>query len=470
MMMNDKDLMLSFCIPVYNNSRATELLIRHLLSCDSPNFQVVVCDDCSTDDTINILSKLKDSRLKILTNKSRLGAKLNWSRAIKSGDGKYAYLVMGRDWLDSRKIPTLIDLLEECKNVDLIMDRKCKGKVEILGGVEALKYFLKPDHPTGIILKKDALEKVDNLDAIFDTNMAYPECILKNEILNNNPFGAIVNSGVFTYQVTINKAVVTSNFEHNSIGEPYFFLSRRIEEFCSIIDLVDNHSTISLNYADELYFYFFRNVFLPEITYEFKSSMENYEQASHYRLKKRYVSPEELIGHVDNAIKCIKGKDFFEIGNRKQITLECANAFIDKIKKSDLSYNIYRKESISRLLSRIIQNKNKGLTIFQEFQNKNIKSVVIYGYSLVGEVILSELKKTGIQVLYGVDVNWKYIYSEIPIISLDDVEADPFVDIVIVSLIDEIDKIIMKLRDKFKKSEIVSIEEIVYKMEGNKYL
>lgn len=458
----DKEYNLSFCIPVYNNSHITEMLVNQILTNKDGRFQVVISDDCSTDDTIKRLEKIKDNRLKVVTNSYRKGAKSNWCNALKSGDGEYLYLVMGRDRLNSEKISELLDLIMKCDDVPLLEDRKCNDRKCIISGVDALKYFLKPGHPTGIIIKKSEFNRIDNVEALFMSDMAYPEILLKAELMKNALAGAIVDSGVFTYQVNINKSVIVSEFEHNK-DELYFFPSRRVEEFLTIISIIDNDERIDNTEADVLYEFFLTEVLLREVSYEFKSVLENYEDASHYRLQKRYVSKAEMIENIVYAGQAIVQNDSIVSEERKRLATLCVKHFIDQInKRQGLGYSDYRKDCVIRLLRKLMYNKNQGRGIVDALMKMEIQTVAIYGWATVGQVLYDELKSSEIRVIYAIDKNWDSLYSEIPIVCLD--KNIPDVDLIIISLVDTIDTVVEDIKQTKKRVRIVSAEELIYRL------
>ncbi|TBT44370.1 glycosyltransferase family 2 protein [Vibrio parahaemolyticus] len=59
--------MISFIIPLYNKSRYIEKCITSVLaSTTSKEIEIVVVDDCSTDNSIEVLKSIKDERVKLI--------------------------------------------------------------------------------------------------------------------------------------------------------------------------------------------------------------------------------------------------------------------------------------------------------------------------------------------------------------------------------------------------------------------
>jgi glycosyltransferase involved in cell wall biosynthesis len=61
-------------IPTYNQAKYISKAIESALNIDYPNIEVIVSDDCSTDNTEEVVSKyLSDDRFKYIKNEKNLG-------------------------------------------------------------------------------------------------------------------------------------------------------------------------------------------------------------------------------------------------------------------------------------------------------------------------------------------------------------------------------------------------------------
>jgi cellulose synthase/poly-beta-1,6-N-acetylglucosamine synthase-like glycosyltransferase len=71
-----KNYSVSFIVPAYNEEESIEESLKHILSIDYPNIkEVIVVNDCSTDNTRLIVEKLikKYPKIKLINNKKNLG-------------------------------------------------------------------------------------------------------------------------------------------------------------------------------------------------------------------------------------------------------------------------------------------------------------------------------------------------------------------------------------------------------------
>ena len=101
----------------YNGERYLQEQIDSILNQTYSNFELIICDDCSTDSTIEIISSYNDSRIKLFVNDKNLGFKKNFEKAIKLCTGEYIAL---SDQDDIWKSNHLEVLYEKINNKELI--------------------------------------------------------------------------------------------------------------------------------------------------------------------------------------------------------------------------------------------------------------------------------------------------------------------------------------------------------------
>lgn len=84
-------MMISIAMTSYNGEKFISEQISSILSQTIEDFELIICDDCSTDHTLSILKeyKEKDSRIKIIQNKNQLGFLKNFEQAISLCTGDY---------------------------------------------------------------------------------------------------------------------------------------------------------------------------------------------------------------------------------------------------------------------------------------------------------------------------------------------------------------------------------------------
>ncbi len=110
--------LLSVCCITYNHEKYIEKALKSILTQKTNfEFEVIVGEDCSTDNTRLIIEKLKlqfPDRLKLLANEHNLGAIKNELNVLKNCSGKYIAICEGDDfWTDENKLQKQVDFLTQ---------------------------------------------------------------------------------------------------------------------------------------------------------------------------------------------------------------------------------------------------------------------------------------------------------------------------------------------------------------------
>jgi glycosyltransferase involved in cell wall biosynthesis len=90
---------ISVCIPSYNAARFLPAAIDSALAQDYDDFEVVVSDDASADETSAVCARYDDPRFRSAKAEGRLGQAGNWNRCIELARGEYVILLHADDEL-----------------------------------------------------------------------------------------------------------------------------------------------------------------------------------------------------------------------------------------------------------------------------------------------------------------------------------------------------------------------------------
>lgn len=110
----------SVCMPVYNGSKYIGASIESVLGQTYKDFRLIVCDNCSTDDTPDIVKKFKDSRLQYIRNEKNLGLVGNQNRCIEVAETKYVNIWHDDDIMMPENLEKKIGILETNSHVGLV--------------------------------------------------------------------------------------------------------------------------------------------------------------------------------------------------------------------------------------------------------------------------------------------------------------------------------------------------------------
>jgi glycosyltransferase involved in cell wall biosynthesis len=89
----------SVCIPAYRGSQLLGRTIETVLTQTFSNFELLIIDDNSPDDTAAVVARYHDPRIRFLRNPHNLGPEGNWNRCLSESRGKYFKLLPQDDLL-----------------------------------------------------------------------------------------------------------------------------------------------------------------------------------------------------------------------------------------------------------------------------------------------------------------------------------------------------------------------------------
>ncbi len=91
--------MISVCIPTFNYGRFIAQAVESVLAQDHEDFELIVVDNASEDDTQAVLARYDDPRLRLVVNPRNLGLFGNFARCLELASGAYVKFLASDDWL-----------------------------------------------------------------------------------------------------------------------------------------------------------------------------------------------------------------------------------------------------------------------------------------------------------------------------------------------------------------------------------
>ncbi|MDZ7965411.1 MAG: glycosyltransferase family A protein [Nostoc sp. DedSLP03] len=89
----------SIVIPTYNRSKLLKTSLQSALAQDYPDFQVLVLDNASSDDTEAVVCSFADSRITYIRNETNIGIFGNWQRVTEVNSSPYVVILSDDDIL-----------------------------------------------------------------------------------------------------------------------------------------------------------------------------------------------------------------------------------------------------------------------------------------------------------------------------------------------------------------------------------
>lgn len=128
--------LISICLPVRNGAAYISQAVESILSQNRQDFELLIADDCSDDDSFALVNKYaaKDRRIKAWRNQERLGLFANYNQCLKNSLGFYIKPMAQDDVLMPQMLNECVSRFEQTKSLVLvstakeILDERTSGK------------------------------------------------------------------------------------------------------------------------------------------------------------------------------------------------------------------------------------------------------------------------------------------------------------------------------------------------------
>jgi glycosyltransferase involved in cell wall biosynthesis len=161
--------LVSLVITSYNRAHFIENAIKSALAQDYPNLEIIISDNCSTDNTDKLIRKyLADPRIKYSVNDSNIGMIPNFDKATRHlASGKYITYVSSDDYLVN---PTFVS--------EAVEKIRLNPKIVIVSGIMITEYTATNDfeYAFSYLHYKDSFYKMTSVDG-REVFLKYRDCV-----------------------------------------------------------------------------------------------------------------------------------------------------------------------------------------------------------------------------------------------------------------------------------------------------
>ena len=105
--------LVSIIMPSYNTALYIEETIQSVLNQTYSNWELIIVDDCSNDNTDEVLEKIKDPRIHYLKNEKNSGAAVSRNKALREAKGQWIAFLDSDDLWMRNKLEKQIQFMEE---------------------------------------------------------------------------------------------------------------------------------------------------------------------------------------------------------------------------------------------------------------------------------------------------------------------------------------------------------------------
>ena len=123
-------MLVSICIPAYNNAPSLKRCLDSVFSQTYPNFEVIVTDDSSTNEVHRLMADYADPRLIYKKNAVALGSPGNWNYAIEQAKGTYIKMLHHDDYFSGNDaLARFVDHIKRYPGVAFVF---CQSMIHFL--------------------------------------------------------------------------------------------------------------------------------------------------------------------------------------------------------------------------------------------------------------------------------------------------------------------------------------------------
>lgn len=211
-------MLVSIIVPVFNVEKYVSRCIDSLIEQSYKNLQIIIVNDGSTDDSLQIIDKYNDPRIEII-NKKNGGLSSARNEGLKYVKGDYITFVDSDDWIDKSMIEIMVNQAKKygaeivCIE-ELITDGNTKqknsdGSVGVYHESECLEQLLSlrvKSYSWGKLYKKDIF---DDIDCRFPEGLNYEDVATSYKFFFHCKTLVTINKQLYFYYQRPNSIVKT---------------------------------------------------------------------------------------------------------------------------------------------------------------------------------------------------------------------------------------------------------------------
>lgn len=139
----------------YNYQDYIKEAIQSVLNQTYKDWELIIVDDCSTDNSVQVINSYKDDRIKLFVNEKNLGLQKTVKRGIENASGEWIVFLESDDILKPDNIEKKVRIAQKYKDVNLIFN-----DCEFFGDEEKVSDFTVALKKTRSLLRKKLIRKI----------------------------------------------------------------------------------------------------------------------------------------------------------------------------------------------------------------------------------------------------------------------------------------------------------------------
>lgn len=229
----------SILVPVYNVESSLDKCVQSILKQTYNNFELVLVDDCSTDNSLSMCYEYaeKDKRIKVIKKESHTCLSDVRNIGIENATGEYIMFVDSDDFVYETFVEDMVEAIEN-KNVDVV---RCKALEHKKDGSTCIENHR--GYENKILRNNEFRELIPHLVTLDDNIACYSwALIIKKNVLNIrfNPSSYCLQDTIFFVELLL-----------KSVSSIYF-LDKPLYEYCFNKKGTSHNGEIYFKYIDGL--------------------------------------------------------------------------------------------------------------------------------------------------------------------------------------------------------------------------
>ena len=103
----------SICIPLFNHENYIGRTIQSVLDQDFNDFEIIIADNASTDNSKEIVKSFNDPRIKLIENRYNIGFAPNLQQVTRFAKGKFINLLSSDDLMEQGTLSTYNNIIQQ---------------------------------------------------------------------------------------------------------------------------------------------------------------------------------------------------------------------------------------------------------------------------------------------------------------------------------------------------------------------
>lgn len=262
--------MLDILIPVYNVERYVGRCLDSILNQSCQDYRVIIVNDASTDDSIEIVRRYEDKfkdKLLIFENATNCGLSYTRNRLVQLATSEYFIFVDSDDSLNSKLVEVLANVINSSKNAEPLDLIRFQSLLIKAGQPTVNKY----DSPIfSGLCGEEALLTFLEADKIFAQSWMY--CYRRKFFVDNNflfPIGRVQEDFALTFKVIfLAKRVTSISYEgYNYYRNPNSIMENKSREMSLVkaYDVLFHYDAMVVFFENTNFFKKHKELFLSFI-------------------------------------------------------------------------------------------------------------------------------------------------------------------------------------------------------------